>query len=343
VDWARLVRETFALTRRGVALWRLGAVSAVQAVLYLLMLSAAVVPLAVLTQLLAVADAPETSMPFDTLEVLSQVLSWISGHRLGIVAGVLSLFAVWVTSGVFDVAATAGSISQAGRLADNRSATFSHGMRDGFRVWWRTVGLLAIAAIPALISLAVLAAVTLLTINIPIAQGQSPSPAAISAGGMVNSALSGVLGLVAIPLGVIAQLGMRYIVFEDAGWKSAWRSAQELARTRFPDVVIMYLIQAAVVWVCSLAFAVVVGALTAMLVVSLALMVGAAHSFSGAAFFVSALGVLVLTACSVGYLVFVVVWQSVAWTLFWRRVRGATSVVLRTPPRAPDASVSVSP
>ncbi|MFA6047181.1 MAG: hypothetical protein WC718_19520, partial [Phycisphaerales bacterium] len=197
-----------------------------QLVLYTLLVSAAVIPLTVLTQMLAVAESPDAALPFTTLETLSQVLSWVSDHRPGIVAGALSLFFVWVTSGVFDVAATAGTISQTGRLADNRSATFSQGMRDGFRAWWRTVGLLAIAAIPALISLAVLAAITLLTITIPIAQGQSPSPMAISAGSIANSALSGVLGLVAIPLGVIALLGMRYVVFEDAGWKSAWRSAQ---------------------------------------------------------------------------------------------------------------------
>jgi hypothetical protein len=343
VDWAGLVREAFALTRRGTALWRLGAVSAVQLVLYALLLSVAVIPMAVLTQLLAVAESPDAAMPFVTLETMSQVLSWVSDHRLGIAAAVLSLFCVWVTSGVFDVAATAGTISQTGRLADNRQATFSQGMRDGFRAWWRTVGLLAIAAIPTLISLAVLAVITLLTITIPIAQGQSPSPAAISAGSMANSALSGVLGLMAIPLGVIALLGMRYVVFEDAGWKPAWQSAQELARTRLADVVIMYLVQMAVVWLSSVAFALVAGSLSAVLVVSVALIVGAAHSFSGAAFFVSALGVLALTVGSVGYFMFVVVWQSVAWTLFWRRVRGAASVVPRTGASVPDASVSASP
>jgi hypothetical protein len=343
VDWAGLVREAFALTRRGVALWRLGAVSAVQLVLYTLVLSAAVVPLAVLSETLAVVDSPDASIPLRTLEIMSQVLGWVSDHRLGIAAGALSFFAVWVTSGVLDVAATAGTISQTGRLADNRSATFSQGMRDGFRAWWRTVGLLAIAAIPALISLAVLAAVTLLTITIPITQGQSPSLAAISVGSMVNSALSGVLGLVGIPLAVIAQLGMRYVVFEDAGWKSAWRSAQVLARTRLADVVVMYLVQVAVVWVCSVAFLLVAGALAAVLVVSVALIVGAAHSFSGAAFFVLALGVLALTVGSVGYFILVVVWQSVAWTLFWRRVRGVTPAVPRTGASVPDANVSASP
>jgi hypothetical protein len=314
----------------------------VQLVLYTLLLTAAVVPLAVLTQMMAVADSPDAAMPFGTLETLSQALGWVSDHRLGIVGGVLSLFAVWAVSGVFDVAATAGTVSQTGRLADNRQATFSQGMRDGFRAWWRTIGLFAIAAIPALMSLAVLAVVTLLTINIPIAQGHSPSPAAISVGSMINSAASGALGLVAIPLGVIAQLGIRYVVFEDAGWKSAWRSAQELARTRLSDVAIMYLIQVAVVWVCSVAFVFVAGALAAVLIVSLALIVGAAHSFSGAAFFVSALGVLALTLCCVAYFIVVVVWQSVAWTLFWRRVRGGPPQVAGRTDVSPVLTVSAS-
>lgn len=343
MDWAGLVREAFSLTRRGTALWRLGAVSAVQLVLYMILLTAAVVPLAVLTQVMAVADSPDAAAPLQSFEVLSQVLSWVSEHRTGIVAVVLSLFAIWVTSGIFDVAATAGSISQTGRLADNRQATFSQGMRDGFRAWWRTVGLLAIAAIPAVVSLAVLAVVTLLTINIPIAQGHSPSPAAISAGSTINSALSGALGLVAIPLGVIAQLGMRYIMFEDSDWKSAWRSAAELARARLSDVVIMYLVQMAVVWVISSVFAVAAGALVAGLVVSVALIVGAAHAFSGAAFFVTTLGVLVLTVSGLGYFVFLLVWQSVAWTLFWRRVRGAYLAVPRTHGSAPAVTASASP
>jgi hypothetical protein len=343
VDWAGLVREAFALARRGTALWRLGAVSVVQLVLYTLMLSAAVVPLAVLSETLAVAQSPDAAVPLGVLEVLSRALSWVSDHRLGIAAGALSLFFVWVTSGVFDVAATAGTISQTGRLADNRSATFSQGMRDGFRAWWRTVGLLAIAAIPALISLAVLAAVTLLTITIPISRGQTPSPAAISAGSMVNSALSGVLGLVGIPLGVVAQLGMRYVVFEDAGWKSAWQNAQELAKARLADVAVMYFVQMAVVWLGSVAFALVAGSLLAVLVPSVALMVGAAHSFSGAAFFVSALGAVALAVVSIGYFILVVVWQSAAWTLFWRRIRGAAPAAPRTGASVPDAGVSASP
>jgi hypothetical protein len=324
VDWAGLVREAFRLTRRGAALWRLGAVSAVQLVLYVALLAVAVVPLGALTQLLAAPQSPEDMSP-GTIEFLPLALSWVTNNRSTIVAAVLFLFAVWGTSGVFDVAATAGSISQTGRLADARSATFTQGMRDGFRVWWRTVGLLAIAAIPALISMFVLALVTLLTISIPITQGRSPSPGAIGAGSMLNSALSGVLGLLGIPLGVLAQLGMRFIVFEDAGWKSAWRSARELARTHFLDVAVMYLVQLAFVWACSAVFTLVVGAFAVAFGVSVALIVGAAHSFSGAAFFVSTLGVVALTVASVGGFVFLLVWQSVAWTLFWRRLRSVAS------------------
>jgi hypothetical protein len=321
VDWAGLVREAFVLTRRGGALWRLGAVSAVQLALYMLLMAAAVLPIVALTQVLALSQAPG-ALSLGAAESMSKTLDWFSANRIGIWAGAMLLMIVWAASGVFDVAASAGSVSQTGRLAEGRSATFTQGMRDGFRVWWRIVGLLAIAAIPALASLAVLAMVTLTTITIPITQGQQPSPEAIGLGGTVNSLLSGVLGVLGIPLGVLAQLGMRFVVFEDAGWKSAWRSASQLARDRLLDVVIVYLVQAVVVWACSTAFAALAGAMVAVVAVCVAMLVGAAHSFSGAAFFVTAMGVLVLAAVCLAAFVFLLVWQSVMWTLFWRRVRG---------------------
>ena len=340
MDWSGLVRETFGVMRRGQALWKLALVSAIQAGLYAVLMGAVIVPMTLLTQVLAQTGSSTSPLPPEfAATYLPQVLAWFSANASAIVGGVVVLMLLWAASGVFDVAATAGSISQTSALAESRDASFSQGVHDGFRVWWRTIGVLALAAVPALISLVGVAAATVLTVTIPIAQGHAPSVVAIGAGNAMNSLLSTVAGIVGIPLGVIAQLGLRYVVLDDMQPKRAWVSGWRLAKTRLVDVVLMYLLQAGVALAGAFAFAIVFGTLAGVLAITLAVLGGSAGSFSGAMVSVSAVGALLLLGVGLAFSVMVLLWQSVVWTLFWRRATGVEPTEGHAGPAYPEHDV----
>jgi hypothetical protein len=64
------------------------------------------------------------------------------------------------------------------------------------------------------------------------------------------------------------------------------------------------------------------GVLAAVVGVVVALLVATAHTFSGAAMFVTLLACLVAAAVLFAYSVAIIVWASVLWTVFWRRLTG---------------------
>lgn len=322
MDWSGLLRETFDVMRRGRPLWQLAIVSAIQAGLYGVLALAVILPMTLLTQVLVQAGTGSSGLPPDiTDRYVPQAVAWISANQAAIVAGAVVLFLLWIVAGVFDIAATAGSISQACSVADGRPASFAQGMRDGFRVWLRTIGVLAVAAIPALVSLAGVAALMLVTVTIPLAQGQQPSAVAMAAGNGVNSLLSTVSGIVGIPLLVIAQLGMRFIVVEDMQWKPAWLEGWKMTKERLGDVAITYVIQLGVTMAVALIFTVILAVLGGALGAVALAMANGAGSLSGAAVVALTLGVAVAVVLAVVCSALVVLWQSVLWTLAWRRMR----------------------
>jgi hypothetical protein len=322
LDWSGLLREVLLVMRRGRALWGLGAVSALQVVLYAALVFFVIVPAGALSQVLSQEYSAQPGLSQGAvIDLLPSVLGWLQTNENAILTGVVALVVLWAASGVFDIAATAGSISQAALIAESRQASFVQGVRDGFRVWWRTVGLLAISAIPSLVSMAVLAAVMLITVTIPLAQGHAPSPSAISVGTTANSLISVVLAVVAVPLGVLVQLGLRFVVLDGKTWKSAWSGAIDLARTHPADVVVAYLLQTAAVAVGALVFAIAFGAVSVALGLLVAILTGA-QSFGAVVSSIALAGACVLAVAGTAFMVLVLVWQSVIWTVFWRRGSG---------------------
>jgi len=326
-----MLRESWRIMRRTPALWGLGAISALQLGAYMLIIMGLIVPMTMLTQLLVVAGntAASGGSSGEFAAALPTVIEWIQRWTPQIVAGIVAIIVGWAALGIFDVAATAGAITQTTSALEGRDATIGAGMRDGFGVWWRTIGLLAVAALPSLVYLLAVALFTLFTISIPLSMGQAPNLAAITGGNAINSVLSSVVGIIGIPLAVLVNLGLRYVAVEGQEWRSAFSSAWKLAGSRLADVALLYLLQAGVGLAAALVVSIVIGVLAAIAGLVVALLVAAAHAFSGAAMFVTLLAGLVAAAVLFAYSVAIIVWASVLWTVFWRRLTGRERPVVQ--------------
>ncbi|MDR3686292.1 MAG: hypothetical protein P4L93_04970 [Coriobacteriia bacterium] len=339
MDWTGMLRESWRILRRTPTLWGLGAISALQLGVYTLIIMGLIVPMTLLTQALVVAGSAAASGGASSglASALPAVVAGIQRWAPEMVAGIVAIIVGWAVLGVFDVAATVGAITQTSAVLDGGDVSVGLGMRDGFGVWWRTIGLLAIAALPSLVYLLAIALFTLFTISIPLSMGQAPNVAAITGGNAINSVLSSVVGIIGIPLAVLVNLGLRYVAVEGQEWRFAFSSAWKLARSRLADVALLYLLQAGIGIAAGLALGIVVGILAAIVGAVVALLVAAAHAFSGPAMFVTLLACLTAGLVLFVYSVAVIVWSSVLWTLFWRRLTGREAPVI-----SPDYQAGVA-
>lgn len=327
MDWWALVREAYEVSRRGKTLWALALVSLLQSTLLILLVGALLVPLALSGAAFATGPGvSDSAVP--VWAFLFGLLDWIARHRGFTVFAIVVLFCLWVASGVLDVAASSGSIAQTARIVERRSTSFSAGMQTGFSVWWRVVGVLAIAAIPVLVAALIGALGMFSLVTVPMWQGVSPDPLQLYVGMMVQSAVNAISGLVALPLGLLAGLGMRTIVLEGVGWREGWRDAVRVARSHLLDVVIVVLILAASNMVLELALMVVIALFAFVLgAILLAVPLGGAGFAVLAVSLVAVAGAIVFLAATV--------WHSVVWTLFWRKLHSVE--------QAPSSSVESQP
>ena len=344
MDYKALALDAWSITRHTRALWWLGLVSAAQVVVYTAIVVAVTGPLAVLPQLVVAPVTTPTPVEIRLQSVresaLVVVTDWLAMHGTALLAGVVAVFVVWIVLGVLDVAAQSGLISQAlapsapatavlpttgtptaaaGPRAGQR-ASFRAGMHDGFRVWWRVVGLLAVAALPGLFSMLVMAIVVLFTMTLPLLRGAAPDPGAALAGNVILSPLSSLAALVGIPLGVAVQLGMRDAVLSDADWRTAFSAGWRLLRTRFGDVAVAYLVVAIV----GVAVTLLAGVVLAVIGVPTMAFAFATGGGSGATAIASGMFVLavVLMLVLLPLAVLNYVWASCFLTLFWQRLTG---------------------
>jgi hypothetical protein len=323
LDWSGLLRDSWRTARGTSALWQLGLVSAAQVVLYSAVIGGMIAPLTVLTQLLVQAQSPlaGTGASAEAIQAsLPGLLVWLTRNGPVLAATGLGVMLLWGASGVLDVAATGGSISQTLVAVEGRRASFAAGMRDGFGAWWRMVGLLAIAAMPGLLYLLVIALFTLFAISLPMLAGRAPDLATIGVGNTASGLLSPIVGMVGIPLAVLVQLGVRFVVLEGQDWRRAWSSAWALAKTRLADVVLMYLLQLAIASVAAIAYSVVIVVIVVAAGTAVVFAVAAANGFSGTAVVLTAVAAIMVLIVSFALVVLTLVWQSVVWTLFWRRI-----------------------
>ena len=191
-------------------------------------------------------------------QILVFAAQWVAARAGLIFAAMLGVFMLlWLVLGVLDVAAQVGMITQVDAVKERRTPSASAGMADGFRYWWRAVALLAIAALPALVYLLIVALVVLFTVSLPLFMGNQPAPGAALISNLVLTPLSAVSSLIAIPLAVLVQLALRFAVLENASWRPAFGRAWRLAKSALTEVAITYLLLVAVGFVVSMALMIV--------------------------------------------------------------------------------------
>jgi hypothetical protein len=327
-DIAGVLSDAWRIVRGSRPLWWLGAISALQAVIYSAVVMLMVLPSVALPQLIAPLEQASRSAAPSTA-----ALSALSGTLLAgseavvrylpmVVTGIVLLMCLWVASGVFDVAAQAGSVSQVNRVAEGRRASVRDGMRDGFAVWWQSIGLLAVAALPALVLMLALALSTLWTYTLPLSRGELPNTAVALGSQVAMTPLQGIVSIVSIVLGVIVQMSLRSVVLEGMAWRPALRSGWAMSRAHVADVALVYVFVTAVAIPVGLVSVIVIGVIALVvggLAAAVTVLLGGS-TMAGAVWGL-ALGSLCATPVWFGIQALFIAWISAAWTVLWRRLR----------------------
>lgn len=328
MDYWGVVKGAWSITRRTRALWWLGVISAAQLVVYTFILVALAVPMSLIAQLIAPPRFPDLAVQaqFDAVRerLLTGSVQWLGTNKTALVAGVVVIFALWLVLGVLDVASQTGIITQVYSVAEKRGASLRTGLRDGFRLFWRAAGLLALAALPNLVLLLIMSLAIYATVTWPVSHGRLPDVNAAMTANIMLAPLSAIASVISVPLAVLVQLGMRFAVIGDRQWRDSFSAAWGLAKSSALEVALMYVILASVAAGAALVFVLAVAAVAA---VAAAVLLGIAMVGTGgdtgasgviALVGASALGALLLLA----FQSMMFVWMSSAWTLFWRVATG---------------------
>ena len=323
-----VLSQAWTIVRHSRPLWWLGAVSAAQAMVYSAVVMLMILPSVALPQLVIPLQAASSATSADTVRLSALSGAFLSGSEAvvrflpEVIAGIVVLFCVWIVSGVFDVAAQVGVVTQVAEERRGRRASTRAGLSDGFGVWWQTIGLLAVAALPALVLVLGIGVSTLFTYTLPLMRGELPNTATVVSGQLLLAPLQSVVSIVSVALGVIVQLALRFVALERAPWRRALFQGWAMARAHLADVALTYLFATVVGIPVVLASTLVVGVIAAIV----------------AGFVLAAIaltGVPGLAAVSVGVVAVAVVatpvvltlqalflaWYSAVWTVLWQGVR----------------------
>jgi hypothetical protein len=349
VDIGAVFSAAWAIVRGSRQLWWLGAISAAQGAIYSAVVMLMVLPSLALPQLVIPLQAassvtsPQAAGPSALSRAFMTGSEAVVRYLPTVIAGIVALLLIWVVSGIFDVAAQVGTITQVAEERRGRRASVASGLRGGFGVWWQTVGLLAIAALPALALVLGLGISTLFTYTLPLMRGQLPSTAATVSGQLLLAPLQGVVSIVSIALGVIVQLGLRFVALEGAAWRRALGEAWSMVRAHSAEVALTYVFLA----VAGIPVAVV----SALAVAVVAVFVGGLAAASAALAGASTLGAGVIAIAAVAAVATPVVlaiqavflaWYSAVWTVLWQGVRGGKRQGTGTIPLADEGVHSIA-
>jgi hypothetical protein len=275
-----------------------------------------------------------TIAPFVGLIVVAVIVALLIGLAFIIVA----------------VAARGGLIHLVNEAEEGRSVRAGDGWRVGFKKWWKVFGVGFLAGLPVLVLGAIISVFVVIAVVAVVRSGVSPQGnpgqfiAAIG-GGVCFLLVFAVIAIVlAVILGIAAELGTRYVVLQDRrvveslkqGWSDLWSRR---------GAALMFWVTFVVGLVYGIALAVVAG------VFALPAMALGASGNIGPAAALGGLVALLLIVPSAAYGSFI----SATWTIFFRRMTGmekATEVAAvptlpthfpATPPLYPDVPGSEAP
>lgn len=312
-----MLSEAWRAARHERGLWGFGVISALSRSFAAVMLggvTSVLIASVVLMQLVTSLESSGDAAAVDAFsEATIAVSAFADRYSVALLSGATFVFAVWMVLAILDVAALGGLVHQSAAVTRGRRASAGTGLAVGWRCWWRVAALYAIAALPALASLAVTAFAVWIPVVAASAHGGLDPSAQIAATNM-SQPITSLISLIAIPLGIIVEFALRYAVVDDEEWAVSLRSSWGLLKGHLEQAVLFVL----VMWLVSLAFAV-VSAIPAVVAGSALLGVVLADTGTPvlvAAGAVGALAAVFFVMLNAGFTVF----RQLAITLAWRRL-----------------------
>jgi len=279
VDYWGIVQQAFRVTRTRRALWGFGGVAAVSGLLSTVVLGSIGLMaglVVALTQLVVAGDVSAIASLQEGITTLSSQIQGVAQPWVpAIVAGVLVIGIFWLAVIVVDVAATGGAVMQTDAALEGRDVSFQDGMRQGFEAWGRTATVLAVAVAPALSVALLQAAALFTTVTLPLMAGTPPDATRVFVANQMASSIGSLVSVLAIPLGVLAMLALRWTLIEGVSWHKAFAMAWRACRTHFVEVLLMYLVLLAI----SLAAGLLIG-IVVTVIVSLAVAIPAGYALA---------------------------------------------------------------
>lgn len=247
---------------------------------------------------------------------------WLIAERFvvenagAIIAGIVVLAIIGFIFWVIGVAARGGLIHLANEAEEGREVRLAHGWSAGFHKWWRLFGVELLTALPVLVLVLVFLGFSVATFISAASHGVSQGSFA-AAGGLFVSYLcflgifSIIAAVLAVILGIVGQLGVRYVMLADyravaaigQGWRDLWSR-----RGAF----VMFLVTIGT----GIAFGIVAAVIFAIFAVPGVVFILRRAIITGAV--VMAIGILVLLLPSAIYGTF----YSSMWTVFFRKMTG---------------------
>lgn len=337
MEYGDIIRQSWRIVRAERALWGFGAISAVQGLVGGAVIAIVAVmggAVAAMGQILATQglESGGSDAEFDLM--LARGFDAVAPWMPAFIAGLMVVMLLWLFVAIFDVAGGAGLISQADAALKGQPTSFGDGMARGFSAWGRVAALLALSAAPALVAALVQSLATFGSTTLPLLAGETPDPVTMMFANQAASGVGSLVSLLAVPVGVLAVVALRWVVLEDMGWRMALGRSWHTCKTRFADVALMYLVLLAVALGVGIVLALAAGVLVA--VFGTVVVVLAIAESMVAAVLLGVVGLLLLTGVvglSQGALAVV---MSVAWTVFWRRLTAPAE----QPAVMPDLSVT---
>jgi len=342
VDYWDIVKESFRTVRTQRGLWGFAGISAVAGVFGSVVfgLLGVVVALDVmLGQLLVMGDASGGPAAVRVAGALLRAQAQARPWMPMIVAAVALLVVAWLVAVIFDVAAAGGVIAQTDKSLRGERVSFRAGMSQGFALWGRTATLMALAAAPALATAFMQTAGMFVTVTLPLMSGAEVDVAGVLATNRMTNVVGSLLSLLAIPLGVLCALALRWALLEGATWRSALGAAWRACTSNLAEVALIYLVLLALSVVAGVLIGVVVGVLAAVLAIIVVMLFVAGSDTAALAVGALSAGCLILIGAAIQGGLSVVV--SVAYTLFWRRLTApADDSSISAPGLAVEGNVS---
>jgi hypothetical protein len=312
VDYWGIVSEAWRVAWRNRSLWWLGLIQGVAGLVGGLFVLAVVLPLGLASALpTASRDFSRASLPFDPawfIDTLGRFWVWIA---LGLGIAV----AAWLAVAILDVAAFGGLVAEVDQAERGQPASASRGLRAGFKAWWRIAGLLALTIMPTLLVLLVRAIALYFAVAVPLQAGRSPDINALAMSSQGLSSLQNLASLVAIPLGVIVQLAVRFAIIDDVALGRSLGAAWDVCKRKLGQVVLVYLVLMLVTIVVALAVGLLVGVFVAVVGMALALALSAQ---SGVSWVVGGVGVVVLLAGTAAFTMIYLPFRVALWNVSWQ-------------------------